>query len=296
MVLSIRRALLGATLLAALPWVAHAQERGWLGFTVDSTSRVLVVRRVAPGSPASRAGLMRGDTIVSIDNITNRAAQLDRIRELEDGMSVAMQVRRGRSSMPLTLVARPAAAALLQDFAWNDSALMRAYNFQIDSVSWTLRRLLDTARVQSDAKWLLRSQDSLFRWGFRDSLFTGYRFATFGDSGVWNDAFFSTTQRTVSGAEVTPLESPLWLSLESWVARLEPGARLAPICGSGFTDSHYLRQSLGTCAYGFFPLKAMAVELAAALAHSADERIAIDDLELGVDMFRHVATTVAAER
>ena len=98
------------------------------------------------------------------------------------------------------------------------------------------------------------------------------------------------------GGTRSPLASPLWLALESWVARLEPGARLAPICGSGFTDSHYLRQSLGTCAYGFFPLKAMAVELAAELAHSADERIAIDDLELGVDMFRHVATTVAAER
>ena len=98
------------------------------------------------------------------------------------------------------------------------------------------------------------------------------------------------------GGTRSPLASPLWLALENWVARLEPGARLAPICGSGFTDSHYLRQSLGTCAYGFFPLKAMAVELAAALAHSADERIAIDDLELGVDMFRHVATTVAAER
>ena len=100
----------------------------------------------------------------------------------------------------------------------------------------------------------------------------------------------------VLGGTRSPLESPLWRSLENWVAKLEPGARLAPICGSGFTDSHYLRQSLGTCAYGFFPLKAMAVELAAGLAHSADERIAIDDLELGVDLFRHVATTLVAAR
>jgi acetylornithine deacetylase/succinyl-diaminopimelate desuccinylase-like protein len=94
------------------------------------------------------------------------------------------------------------------------------------------------------------------------------------------------------GGTRSPLDSPLWRTLESWVEALEPGAKLAPICGTGFTDSHYLRESLGTCAYGFFPLKAMAVELAATLAHSADERIAIDDLELGVDMFRHVATTV----
>jgi acetylornithine deacetylase/succinyl-diaminopimelate desuccinylase-like protein len=96
------------------------------------------------------------------------------------------------------------------------------------------------------------------------------------------------------GGTRSPLDTPLWRSLESWVSTIEPGARLAPSCGSGFTDSHYLRESLGTCAYGFFPLKAMPVELAATLEHSADERIAIDDLELGVDMFRHVATTAAA--
>ena len=44
--------------------------------------------------------------------------------------------------------------------------------------------------------------------------------------------------------------------------------------------------------YGFFPLRAMDTQLAASLVHSADERIAVDDLELGVDLFRHVATSL----
>jgi acetylornithine deacetylase/succinyl-diaminopimelate desuccinylase-like protein len=74
----------------------------------------------------------------------------------------------------------------------------------------------------------------------------------------------------------------------------EPGARLAPICGAGFTDSHWLREAFGTTAYGFFPVCAMDPELAARLVHSANERIAVDDLELGVEAFRHVATTLAA--
>ena len=91
------------------------------------------------------------------------------------------------------------------------------------------------------------------------------------------------------GGTRSPLDTPLWRALEQWVARREPGARLAPVCCAGFTDSHYLRQSLGTCAYGFFPLVAMSPELAARLIHSADERIAIDDLELGVDLFRQLA-------
>jgi acetylornithine deacetylase/succinyl-diaminopimelate desuccinylase-like protein len=69
---------------------------------------------------------------------------------------------------------------------------------------------------------------------------------------------------------------------------------LAPIVTAGFTDSHYVRSALGATVYGFFPLKAMDTELAARLVHSADERIAVDDLEAGVDLLRHVATTLAA--
>jgi acetylornithine deacetylase/succinyl-diaminopimelate desuccinylase-like protein len=92
----------------------------------------------------------------------------------------------------------------------------------------------------------------------------------------------------IVGGTRSPLGTPLWHALESWVERVEPGALLAPVLGAGFTDSHYLRQAFGTVAYGFFPLKAMDVELAGRLVHSADERIAIDDLELGVDLFRHV--------
>ena len=94
------------------------------------------------------------------------------------------------------------------------------------------------------------------------------------------------------GGTVSPADTPLWRALEAWVERIEPGARLVPLIGAGFTDSHYLRDGFDTVAYGFFPLKAMDVELAARLIHSADERIAVDDLELGVDVFRHVATTL----
>ena len=63
---------------------------------------------------------------------------------------------------------------------------------------------------------------------------------------------------------------------------------LAPICVAGFTDSHWLREAFGTVAYGFFPhADDGAAELAARLIHSADERIAVDDLELGVEFLRH---------
>jgi acetylornithine deacetylase/succinyl-diaminopimelate desuccinylase-like protein len=94
------------------------------------------------------------------------------------------------------------------------------------------------------------------------------------------------------GGTRSPLDTPLWRTLQMWVDRIEPGARLAPIVLAGFTDSHYLRSAFGTSAYGFFPLRAMEPQDAARLVHSADERISVDDLEAGVDLFRHVATTL----
>ena len=96
------------------------------------------------------------------------------------------------------------------------------------------------------------------------------------------------------GGTRSPLDTPLWRALESFVEELEPGARLAPVCSAGFTDSHWLREAFGTTAYGFFPLRAMDAELAARLVHSANERIAVEDLVLGVEAFRHVATRLSA--
>jgi acetylornithine deacetylase/succinyl-diaminopimelate desuccinylase-like protein len=94
------------------------------------------------------------------------------------------------------------------------------------------------------------------------------------------------------GGTRSPLDTPLWAAVESFVEEVEPEARAAPICVAGFTDSHWLRQAFGTVAYGFFPARALDPELAARLIHSADERVPVDDLELGVDFLRHAARAV----
>jgi acetylornithine deacetylase/succinyl-diaminopimelate desuccinylase-like protein len=97
------------------------------------------------------------------------------------------------------------------------------------------------------------------------------------------------------GGTRSPLETPLWRALEEWVAEAVPGAKAAPLTCAGFTDSHWLREAFGAVAYGFFPASGeMAAEVAASLVHSADERIPIADLELGVAWLRHAATSVLA--
>ena len=96
------------------------------------------------------------------------------------------------------------------------------------------------------------------------------------------------------GGTRSPMETPLWSALEGWVGEIEPGARLVPLVCAGFTDSHWMREAFGTVAYGFFPQKAMDIELASRLIHSADERIPVDDLELGVHALRAAAKGVGA--
>jgi acetylornithine deacetylase/succinyl-diaminopimelate desuccinylase-like protein len=96
------------------------------------------------------------------------------------------------------------------------------------------------------------------------------------------------------GGTRSPLDTPLWDAVEAFVADTEPGAQVVPLLLSGFTDSHWLRDAFGTVAYGFFPMRTMEPEVAARLIHSADERIEVEDLELGVRFLRHAAVEVGA--
>jgi acetylornithine deacetylase/succinyl-diaminopimelate desuccinylase-like protein len=94
------------------------------------------------------------------------------------------------------------------------------------------------------------------------------------------------------GGTRSPIGGPLWDAVRSFVADEEPAAAAAPICVAGFTDSHWMREAFGTVAYGFFPARAMDPELAARLIHSANERVPVEDLELGVRFLRHVAQAI----
>jgi acetylornithine deacetylase/succinyl-diaminopimelate desuccinylase-like protein len=109
---------------------------------------------------------------------------------------------------------------------------------------------------------------------------------------VLGDGDYELTSLEAHGGTRSPISSSLWDAVESFVERVDPGARPIPICVAGFTDSHWFREAFGTIAYGFFPARAMSLEVAARLVHSADERVPVEDLELGVDWLRHAAQAV----
>jgi acetylornithine deacetylase/succinyl-diaminopimelate desuccinylase-like protein len=109
-----------------------------------------------------------------------------------------------------------------------------------------------------------------------------------------NDIEYDLVFGDSHGGTRSALDTPLWQALQSFVAATEQDARAVPLACPGFTDSHWLRAAFGTVAYGFFPMRTMPPEVSAQLIHSADERIPISDLELGVEWFRHAAREMLA--
>src|SRR5581483_2005619 len=104
------------------------------------------------------------------------------------------------------------------------------------------------------------------------------------------DGDFELVNVQAQGGTRSPADGVLWDAVCGFVEAEEPGAAAAPICVAGFTDSHWLRDAFGTIAYGFFPASGeLPAEVAATLIHSADERIPVADLELGVRWLRHAA-------
>src|SRR5919198_2745250 len=110
--------------------------------------------------------------------------------------------------------------------------------------------------------------------------------------GVLGEGDYELQWLEAHGGTRSPMESPLWDAVASFVEESEPTAQAVPICVAGFTDSHWIRDAFGAVAYGFFPARAMSYETAARLIHSADERVPVDDLELGVDWLRYAARHV----
>jgi acetylornithine deacetylase/succinyl-diaminopimelate desuccinylase-like protein len=106
---------------------------------------------------------------------------------------------------------------------------------------------------------------------------------------VLGEADYDLEVLEAHGGTRSTIDTPLWEAVESWIQEVDPGARAAPICQAGFTDSHWFRKVFGTVAYGFLPSRTMSAEVAARLIHSADERVPVEDLELGVSFLRHAA-------
>jgi acetylornithine deacetylase/succinyl-diaminopimelate desuccinylase-like protein len=78
---------------------------------------------------------------------------------------------------------------------------------------------------------------------------------------------------------------PLAEAIEAWVAEVDPEATVLPGVMPGFSDSHWFRKAFGATVYGFAPQNKMSFAEAEPLIHGADERIAVEDVELMAGFF-----------
>ena len=80
------------------------------------------------------------------------------------------------------------------------------------------------------------------------------------------------------GGSISALDSPLYTACEGFLARHDPDAILLPTVCTGFTDSHYARESWGSIAYGLWPIRRTPYEIWGTTVHGHDERVHVDDV------------------
>jgi acetylornithine deacetylase/succinyl-diaminopimelate desuccinylase-like protein len=96
------------------------------------------------------------------------------------------------------------------------------------------------------------------------------------------------------GGTVASVDTPLFGICQGFFDQRDPGARLLPMVSTGFTDSHFVRQSFGTAAYGLWPCRHTPSEVLSSGIHNRDERLHVDDLAYGLDFTLHVCREVGA--
>ena len=101
-----------------------------------------------------------------------------------------------------------------------------------------------------------------------------------------------------AGGTRSSLDTPLWRALEEWVAESRAGSAAAPLCVRGLHRQPLAARGVRHGRLRLLPFhgRAAARGGAASLIHSADERIPVADLELGVGWLRHAAAPCWGER
>jgi acetylornithine deacetylase/succinyl-diaminopimelate desuccinylase-like protein len=92
-------------------------------------------------------------------------------------------------------------------------------------------------------------------------------------------------------ARSSPTDTALFSAIQSVAGERDPEALVIPRMIGGFTDAHWFRE-LGVVAYGFVPRRLGRED--ARGVHGIDERISLENLELGVRVLTRILEVLAA--
>jgi acetylornithine deacetylase/succinyl-diaminopimelate desuccinylase-like protein len=96
------------------------------------------------------------------------------------------------------------------------------------------------------------------------------------------------------GGTIASIDSILYRVCQGFFDSRDPGATLLPMISTGFTDSHFIRETFGTTAYGLWPVRTTPSDVLFAGVHNRDERIHVDDLAYALDFTLHVCRELGA--
>jgi acetylornithine deacetylase/succinyl-diaminopimelate desuccinylase-like protein len=99
-----------------------------------------------------------------------------------------------------------------------------------------------------------------------------------------------TPLRPERQATTSPLDGALMEAVRDAVETMEPGALITTPMLSGYTDSYYYR-AIGIAAYGLSPFRLS--EEDARSVHGNDERVTVENLRFGVELFYRIVEKVA---
>ena len=91
-------------------------------------------------------------------------------------------------------------------------------------------------------------------------------------------------------ATTSPMDGDLMAAIREAVEKMEPGALITTPMLAGYTDSYYYR-AIGIGAYGLSPFRLS--EEDARTVHGNDERVTVENLRFGVEMFYRIVERVA---
>jgi acetylornithine deacetylase/succinyl-diaminopimelate desuccinylase-like protein len=112
-------------------------------------------------------------------------------------------------------------------------------------------------------------------------------------AGLIDDAGVEISTLLAFEAGASPVATPLFAAIERVARRRDPAAVVVPRVIAGFTDAHWFREA-GVVSYGFVPRRLRPVDTRG--IHGPNERISLDNLELGIDVTIEILTELAGPR